>query len=68
MSFKPPKLPPPPPIPNAEDAAARAAREMEARRVKTGRRSISMTLGGANPINNTAAITMAPGRNTVTGG
>jgi hypothetical protein len=70
MSVKAPKLPPaPPPPPNAEDEASRVSREREMRRSKLGRRTLSLTGGmGGAPAGGTAMPSMAPGRNTVTGG
>lgn len=68
MSIKSPKLPPPPPIlPSAEDNAARAAAELEFRKNKGGRKSVSLT---ALRKNKQASIppTLTPGRNSVVGG
>lgn len=73
MSFKAPKLPPPPavtPPPSVEDEASRAAREREVRRAgRGGRRSLSLTaMAGAATPGMSPTLSLTPGRNTVTGG
>jgi hypothetical protein len=71
MSLRAPKLPPAPAAPpNAEDEAARMAREAEVRRTGRGKRAVSLTaLGNAIPtMPGGNAISMLPGRASVTGG
>lgn len=71
MSFKAPKLPPaPPPPPNAEDEAGRIVREREQRNGgRRGRRSLSLTaLASATAPGSSPALSLTPGRATVTGG
>jgi hypothetical protein len=70
MSFRAPKLPPaPPPPPNAEDEASRMGRERDLRKAKTGRRTLSLTgLAGASAPGTPPALSLTPGRATVTGG